>query len=403
MEEAVPDKELTIRDFEKFITRAKKDKAYIDIDPDGNWNAIGSDGDVIRTLKVPRYRRTTKDEIAVMEQERLDAIREAETEYEQKIKQLLRINELYKKGDEYKENILAANQEAEDAADAIAAAKYKYREKYILEKVDVFRLLYDRPFDKHKMPHKVIGMIRQPFELQDYVRVGVEETASIDEDELGSINMEGGGGLNGAKQGILVFRQSASDDINGFLHPDFGVEVQYNGTLYWTIEQLIAAEKARIYGDETLRKKILATRSINDFIKMRDTLKGGPQEEIWNKQLPDILNKATFAKFEQNEDIRNKLLSTGNVSLAFGSRDKLLGVGIAYDKPHVLDKSQWVGKNLLGAAVTYARSKLRSMDDIVGKGKDEIKESVISAEKYDKRKEMARHFAIINNKRKMRA
>ncbi len=399
MEEPIPDKELKQDDLEKFIKLSVKEGYFVELDPQGNWTYVNDNGDVVKTLKVPKYRRATKDEIAQMEQDRIATIKEAEKEYEKSINELLVGYEQYKLKEDYADNVVALNMKVDEESAALYEAKYKEYYTYKSEPLDVFRLMYDRPYDKHKMPHTVYRSVRYPFHLQDYMRIGfkheLDEDSDIEEnDDDGSINMS-------VKAGVILFRYSKDDSEYGYLHPDYGVDIEYENTLYYSIEQILSAEKARIYGNDKLRKQVLGTRSTTEMVKLRNTLVGGPQEEMWNKKYPDILNKATLLKFQQNEDIRNKLLSTGLATIGNGSRDKVNGTGIAYDKPAASDKSQWVGQNLYGKAVMNARSKLKVGGGEQTKGSEEIKEKSISEGAYDNKVNNARRWAIINNKRKM--
>jgi ribA/ribD-fused uncharacterized protein len=405
MEEPIPDKELKLDDLQKFIKLSVKEGYFVELDPEGNWTYINDNGDVVKTLKVPKYRRATKDEIAEMEKQRIDNIKDAEKEYEKSINELLVGYEKYRLGEEHADNIVALNMKVDQESANLYESKYKEYYTYKSEPIDVFRLMYDRPYDKHKMPHSVYRSIRFPFHLQDYMRTGfkheLDEDSDVDENENEdeSFNMS-------VKGGVILFRYSKDDPEYGYLHPDYGIDIEYENTLYYSIEQILSAEKARIYGNDKLRKQVLGTRSTSEIVKLRNTLVGGPQEEIWNKKYPDILNKATLLKFQQNEDIRNKLLSTGMAPIGNGSRDKLNGTGVAYDKPAAADKSQWVGQNLYGKAVMNARSKLKigsGGGDEQIKGSEKIKEAAISEEAYNNKVNNARRWAIINNKRKMGA
>jgi hypothetical protein len=88
MEETVPDIELKLDDYKKFIKKSDKLNAIIEIDPNGNWLSINNKGEILATLKVPSYRKATKDEIIEMEEKRLLEIKEAEKDYEEAIEKV---------------------------------------------------------------------------------------------------------------------------------------------------------------------------------------------------------------------------------------------------------------------------------------------------------------------------
>ena len=68
------------------------------------------------------------------------------------------------------------------------------------------------------------------------------------------------------------------------------------------------------------------------------------------------------AKFSQNADIRDFLLSTGDAVLAEASPyDKIWGIGLDRETALKGSVEQWQGENLLGRALMEVRDWLREM------------------------------------------
>lgn len=78
------------------------------------------------------------------------------------------------------------------------------------------------------------------------------------------------------------------------------------------------------------------------------------------KHVQDIAFAVVYQKFSSTEELRTKLLQTGNKVIAeMTSRDHNWGTGVNLGTPKALDPHQWPGKNVLGKALMMARAKLR--------------------------------------------
>ncbi len=79
-----------------------------------------------------------------------------------------------------------------------------------------------------------------------------------------------------------------------------------------------------------------------------------PLREDWDQVKDDIMRKAVYAKFSQNEDIRNVLISTGKEELIEETTtDYYWGCG-----------AENMGKNMLGIILMEVREKLRRENDL---------------------------------------
>lgn len=139
-------------------------------------------------------------------------------------------------------------------------------------------------------------------------------------------------------------------------HPsDFTVD----GVAYTCAEQFMMAEKARLFGDEATRGKILGTRSPRDHKALGRKVTPF-DEERWTAACRDIVYQGNLAKFGQNPDLRALLFATGDKTLVEASpTDRIWGIGLAADDPRARDRSTWRGTNWLGEAIMQVRAELR--------------------------------------------
>jgi len=129
--------------------------------------------------------------------------------------------------------------------------------------------------------------------------------------------------------------------------------------VYPTAEHYMMAEKARLFEDNSTREKILSAghpraakqlgREVRDF-----------NEEIWAQHRYAIVVRGNEAKFAQNDELKLFLLNTKNRILVEASPvDRIWGIGLAADDPHVENPENWKGLNLLGFALMQVRAQLQ--------------------------------------------
>lgn len=72
-----------------------------------------------------------------------------------------------------------------------------------------------------------------------------------------------------------------------------------------------------------------------------------------------LVYEGLLAKFEQNEDLKVQLKSTGDSILAeCAVKDRIWGIGLSMKDPDRLDVKKWRGTNLLGYALMIARERV---------------------------------------------
>jgi ribA/ribD-fused uncharacterized protein len=129
--------------------------------------------------------------------------------------------------------------------------------------------------------------------------------------------------------------------------------------LYNNAEQYMMSEKALLFSDINLYKKMLETKDPKEIKKLGREVSNF-DEAIWEQNRFSIVLKGSLAKFSQNQDLKNKLLSTGLKTLVEASpHDTIWGIGLSEDDPDIYDRSKWKGLNLLGQALTMTRELIK--------------------------------------------
>tara|TARA_B100001964_G_C13997295_1_gene493344 strand:+ start:259 stop:741 length:483 start_codon:yes stop_codon:yes gene_type:complete len=126
--------------------------------------------------------------------------------------------------------------------------------------------------------------------------------------------------------------------------------------IYHCSEQYLMAYKAFIMNDLNTMEKIMQTYNPYQCKKLGRQVKNWNQE-LWDQNKCDIMFDALYYKFSQNDDIRQKLLSTGNSTLAEASpRDRIWGIGLNISDAQ--SGKDWRGQNLLGKTLMRVRENL---------------------------------------------
>lgn len=128
---------------------------------------------------------------------------------------------------------------------------------------------------------------------------------------------------------------------------------------YLCMEQYMMAGKAELFGDQEIRKQILACSNPKEIKALGRKVQGFDQE-VWDRFKYAIVLNGNWCKFSQNRDLREFLLSTGDSILAEASPyDSIWGIRLSADSPEAQDPMKWRGQNLLGFALMEVRDELR--------------------------------------------
>lgn len=136
---------------------------------------------------------------------------------------------------------------------------------------------------------------------------------------------------------------------------------EVDGVQYHTTEQYMMASKALMFEDKEVYQEIMGANNPHDYKKLGRKVRSfepGP----WDAKKSEIVVEGNKAKFGQNPDIMEYLLSTGNAILVEASPyDKIWGIGLDRETAMKGTVEQWQGENLLGCALMEVRDYLRNL------------------------------------------
>ncbi len=132
------------------------------------------------------------------------------------------------------------------------------------------------------------------------------------------------------------------------------------GITYQTAEHYMMAEKARLFRDKESELKVIKAKNPGEAKKVGRSVNNF-NEGLWRQHRFNIVIKGNTAKFKQNPELKEFLITTGNRVLVEASPvDRIWGIGMASDHPSVENPNLWKGLNLLGFALMEVRSQLAS-------------------------------------------
>ncbi|MGL5677301.1 MAG: NADAR family protein [Cellulosilyticaceae bacterium] len=135
---------------------------------------------------------------------------------------------------------------------------------------------------------------------------------------------------------------------------------EVEGVKYWCMEQFMMAEKARLFGDQIICKKILNCRGQKE-IKALGRQGKRFDEQIWQQNRGLIVLKGNIEKFSQGEELKTYLVGTGDKVLVEASPyDKVWGIELDAGDANANNPERWKGLNLLGFVLMEVRDRLKS-------------------------------------------
>ena len=154
------------------------------------------------------------------------------------------------------------------------------------------------------------------------------------------------------------------DESNGFFSNWYRRKFVVDDFEYLHVEQYMMAQKAKLFHDSERYTAILRAtkpwecKDLGKQVKPFDSKK-------WNAVKFDVVKAGNRAKYEQNQDLKAALLSTGNAILAEASpKDTIWGIGLDAATAASTDPSKWPGQNLLGKALMELREEFSS--EVIG-------------------------------------
>lgn len=156
----------------------------------------------------------------------------------------------------------------------------------------------------------------------------------------------------------MIFFHSP-EEPHGYLSNWYVAPMIVSGHSYSSMEQYMMHQKALTFKDERTAEKIMQTQDVAE-IKRFGREVTNYNDVIWNGLRQIIIYKGLLSKFEQNIDLKKKLLSTGNEMLVeCAVKDTIWAIGISLKDPRRFHIEQWRGQNLLGFALMEVRKSLQ--------------------------------------------
>ena len=146
---------------------------------------------------------------------------------------------------------------------------------------------------------------------------------------------------------------------NGWFSNWYLADFTIDGGRFTSIEQYMMYRKAVVFRDEASMEKILGTTDPERVKELGKKVKNY-NDTVWNGMRQIVVYRGLLEKFGQNQDLREKLLGTGDAILAeCAVKDRVWGIGLSMEDPDRFHTALWRGKNLLGFSLMMAREALR--------------------------------------------
>lgn len=148
------------------------------------------------------------------------------------------------------------------------------------------------------------------------------------------------------------------DEENGYLSNWALSHFTLETKSFSSMEQFMMVQKAVCFNDLDTAAQIMNTTDVRQ-IKQLGRLVSGYDDRVWNGVRQIIVFEGLMAKFSQNEELKEKLLDTGDSVLAeCAVNDRIWGIGLSMHDPDRHEMSKWKGQNLLGFALMLVRRRL---------------------------------------------
>jgi len=149
---------------------------------------------------------------------------------------------------------------------------------------------------------------------------------------------------------------SSNSPMSNF-HP---ARFKVNGRMYLHSEQFYQCKKAEENGDPGRAREIMNTDDPLKCYQIGQNVSISIQN--WNERALEIMFDGCFAKFEQNQPLKEFLLSTNTTVLLNASPfDKFWGIGLGINHPDIFTPEAWPegAKNWLGKVLSKVRDRFR--------------------------------------------
>jgi ribA/ribD-fused uncharacterized protein len=147
---------------------------------------------------------------------------------------------------------------------------------------------------------------------------------------------------------------------NGYLSNWYPSQFDDGFITYQNMEQYMMYQKARTFGDMDMATKIIKNPNPEICKKLgRQVRNFDPM--IWSHKCMYIVTKGCLLKFNQNPNLKQFLIATGDCILVEASPyDRIWGIGYSGSNAVKVEKIKW-GQNLLGKCLMKVRETLHKI------------------------------------------
>lgn len=369
----------------------------------GDLQILSKTGGIEDTIVLQTFVPISSDAREILDQDRLDALGEANTQYENALEVLRKATISYRTTGAF-QPVIAAQKAVSEADQILTRIRYGTRSIQNLPNPEIREVLFDRSYDERKL----FSMARDPYGKKLY-RLAVLElpltkfygnyvdtpdaTPGQDVDATMEATVPSDGvvrqKLRDGRWARIFFE--TEDGPSGFLSPFWAAEFTLESVRYLCAFQAFEYQRASEAGQEGLKKNILQTRSTRTIRFLTKKLETQP------KDVKGLWLRIFTAVYQQHPELKEKLLQTGTDALVFADvRKGPSGIGFGENTKESLDPSKWTGENAVGLALETLRYQFRE-----GSAKEAAidlapTESVITEEEQEK----AKVGAIIGQRKK---
>ena len=163
--------------------------------------------------------------------------------------------------------------------------------------------------------------------------------------------------IEGQKVDVVFFHKPEEPD--GYLSNWYLSPFDLDGKHFSSVEQYIMYRKCTLFGDHSSAAAVLATDDVAEQQAIGRKAKGYINS-VWAGLRQLVAYEGLMAKFSQNEDLKQKLLDTGDAYLVeCAGSDKIWACGVRLNDDRRFDAANWDGKNILGFALMEVRNVLQ--------------------------------------------
>lgn len=148
------------------------------------------------------------------------------------------------------------------------------------------------------------------------------------------------------------------DEMNGYLSNWYLSDFYMGGIQYSSMEQYMMYQKALLFDDMEIAEQIMDTANMGKIKALGRAVKNY-EDVLWNGMRQLIVYQGLLEKFQQNMELKERLLATQNHILAeCAVQDRIWGIGLSMKDERRFDPDQWKGQNLLGFSLMMVRTIL---------------------------------------------